>query len=579
MRIFFGVALAITIIISAITGGHVSAVGMINTDNPTVVSDVARTPEPALTVSPTVDPSVLISYIELTNEGLASIELKNTSNNTPVNVASLEVIIYTDAPNSDECVIGGMNGYLLGNQTLGFAHTTTEEQQVNGIYSFSECDVAPVSGQVYYIELHGGNSTIQRFFTLWDENGGAHKLWRGNTTSPQGNQHDFTLQSKSKTSQYSVHGNYLYVPNTTTPLRIIEVAPNPITSCTTLQRQSLDPLCYRYIKIYNDSDATVVLDFLRLRSGNPSTRNSLTYNTSLLSGSVGPNGFAALLIDSDGKDLKIDDSDGTIWFQDVFGVVNYSNTVTPYRDAELVAQQGKSWALDSSDGIWKWAKPSPFTKLNRFFTQEELAHCKEGTIWNEQTGKCDDTNVEDAPKPCNEGWYRFEGTGRCRKIVVVGEGQKPCKEGYYRSEITGRCRKNASTSGNSLKACSSGQYRSPVTNRCRNIVSTSTRKPCSSDQFRNPTTGRCKKIASIEDVALKMCGPGYERNKETNRCRKIKSENIPKAGYVPEKITTQQKDFMGWWAIAGVLVLGVLYGVWEWRFELAKVVSRFVHRS
>jgi hypothetical protein len=124
-----------------------------------------------------------------------------------------------------------------------------------------------------------------------------------------------------------------------------------------------------------------------------------------------------------------------------------------------------------------------------------------------------------------------------------------------------------------LKACADNQYRSPQTNRCRLISSNASASPapCKVGQKRNFETGRCK---AITPTATTACKKGQEKNLETNRCRNIKQ--LSTATYGVKGATNKQQGGMGWymWAvIAGIVLLIVGYGAWEWRDELKKLIE------
>jgi len=129
--------------------------------------------------------------------------------------------------------------------------------------------------------------------------------------------------------------------------------------------------------------------------------------------------------------------------------------------------------------------------------------------------------------------------------------------------------KTAST----LKPCKDGQYRSEETGRCRNIITdVADLVPCAEGQERNPATNRCRSTTIVlGDSDLKPCDPGQERNPETNRCRNIASSDIPKADYAPEQTGAPQTDYTSWFILGGIGLMAVGYGVWEWRFELSKL--------
>lgn len=145
----------------------------------------------------------------------------------------------------------------------------------------------------------------------------------------------------------------------------------------------------------------------------------------------------------------------------------------------------------------------------------------------------------------------------------------PCDAGYSRNELTGRCNKDPEPTV--LAPCGPGEYRNPETNRCRSIATTtSTLAPCDEGEYRNPETNRCKKIES--ESTLQPCAEGYERNPETNRCRKVLgvSTSIPAADFPVESIADTAKTFTAWWVLGGVLLLGLGYAGWEWRYEIAQ---------
>jgi len=127
------------------------------------------------------------------------------------------------------------------------------------------------------------------------------------------------------------------------------------------------------------------------------------------------------------------------------------------------------------------------------------------------------------------------------------------------------------TTKSSVKTCAANQYRSPETNRCRLVSAASSNAPtaCKEGQQRNAETNRCRNIVATTTTA---CKEGQEKNPETNRCRTIKQ--LSTAHYGVKGATTQQQAGMGWYiwaAIAGIVLLIVGYGVWEWREELKKL--------
>jgi hypothetical protein len=121
---------------------------------------------------------------------------------------------------------------------------------------------------------------------------------------------------------------------------------------------------------------------------------------------------------------------------------------------------------------------------------------------------------------------------------------------------------------NTLLPCREGQYRSEETNRCRSIEGAiaAALTPCKEGQERNPETNRCRLVATLANQ-LTPCKEGQERNPETNRCRNV-TTSIPEAAFAVEPMAEGAKAFAGWWALGGIGLLAVGYGVWEWRQEL-----------
>lgn len=150
---------------------------------------------------------------------------------------------------------------------------------------------------------------------------------------------------------------------------------------------------------------------------------------------------------------------------------------------------------------------------------------------------------------CQDGWYLYEPTNRCRKVQAAAT-LAPCKEGQYRSEETNRCRSIALTAKAELK-------------------------PCDDDQFRNPASGRCKKIASVDDLP-KPCQEGYERNPATNRCRKSQTSSMPLAAFPVEPIAPSSATIGVWLAVGAVAACGATYAAWEWRREVAVAMRRVI---
>ncbi len=127
----------------------------------------------------------------------------------------------------------------------------------------------------------------------------------------------------------------------------------------------------------------------------------------------------------------------------------------------------------------------------------------------------------------------------------------------------------------SLSPCKEGQYRSEETNRCRSLaLAVTALAPCDEDEERNPDTSRCRKIASATNTELAPCKEGQERNSETNRCRNIVAAAPPPAAFQPEVVAETGKAFVGWWALGGIGILAIGYGVWEWRQDIRRALQK-----
>lgn len=145
---------------------------------------------------------------------------------------------------------------------------------------------------------------------------------------------------------------------------------------------------------------------------------------------------------------------------------------------------------------------------------------------------------------------------------------KPCPDGQFRNAETNRCN-NIILEAAGLVVCKPGQNRNSETNRCRNVASfASSLKACEPDQYRNPETNRCKNINSASPLA--SCKEGQERNPETNRCRDVASLSSSDIdNQVQDVIAKPSSSQMSWWLAAGSLAGAFIYGLWEWRNDLA----------
>ena len=125
-----------------------------------------------------------------------------------------------------------------------------------------------------------------------------------------------------------------------------------------------------------------------------------------------------------------------------------------------------------------------------------------------------------------------------------------------------------------FRSCEEGKVINETTGNCVKVVTSKTRV-CKKGQYLNTSTGRCKKI---ETKKTKTCKKGYYLNPETNRCRKIKENKGANYSLEPETYD-EESSFMAWYAVLGVVGIGLLYLVYEFRKEIwrlgGKVFRRF----
>ena len=229
-----------------------------------------------------------------------------------------------------------------------------------------------------------------------------------------------------------------------------------------------------------------------------------------------------------------------------FTLVNTTGSVRLYSTDNFLIDEtpiyenpgdGMAWAL--IDGVWQYTNqptPGSANMVSLIETKVEV-----------------DTKID--LQPCADNQYRSPDTNRCRLIETVSSTLVPCQDGQYRSEETNRCRSIASDIV-TLIPCAEGQERNPDTNRCRSVTA-----------------------AVLGASDLVACKEGQERNPDTNRCRNIVS-SIPAAAFAPEQTNEPLNNYIGWWVLAGVGLVAIIYGVWEWRQEIMKLTSKigyFLH--
>lgn len=495
---------------------------------PVVSVNTITAPGPKVLQSTTPD-LVMTSFA--INDGIDFIELYNQSTK-PVDMSQVVVNVSDDVLSAQS--LHFPSGWLLPKHYSTFAQYPS---MIAGSFAFKES--FPILFDVTKITIDYAGSSIQSTDVptgiIWAQ----HKQ-RGNVTLKQTG--DFLTDFTKKTTAATLFSDPLYMPPVDVGgLAIVEVLANARTCAPT--DSSLD--CGDYIKVYNPTDHDIDLAKYRLRIGSKNDTASVTTSFTWHEPTLSPENdelmleshrYFLLRLRNDGGVLSLTNSGSFVWTEDYYGTKIYQEVAYP--DMSSDTRKGISYAYDELASIWRYGIPTPGGS-NIFPLEEDISLA---------------TN---SLKPCRDDQYRSEETNRCRNIITATSVSAPCKEGQYRSEETNRCRSIATAA--------------------------SILKTCSDDQFRNPETGRCKKIASSEELALADCGEGRERNPDTNRCRNIKTVgSVPEAAFAVESVKDTTSAFIGWWALGGVGLLALGYGVWEWRREVLTglvKIGTFFHSS
>ncbi len=125
-----------------------------------------------------------------------------------------------------------------------------------------------------------------------------------------------------------------------------------------------------------------------------------------------------------------------------------------------------------------------------------------------------------------------------------------------------------------FKTCEEGKVINKETGNCVKVA-TVTEKICPEGQYLNILTGRCKKVEKSKE---KTCKEGYYLNPETGRCRKIVSNDGATYKITPEKYETKS-TFVALYAVIGVLAIGLVVLVYEFRNEIKKLFDKVFRRS
>ncbi len=489
-------------------------------------------------IQPSVDSKVspiLITSYSFSGGKLDFIQIHNTSNS----IVSLDgwkagyLAIYEDSSESDVEI--NLSGYLPGKSFAVFSG-----HDISGVDGRFELDGSGVV-KIDSLYIKGLESETYEIKSGAYDNGVRYDMQptsAGNYTSSR----SFTTTDMNK----DLIGGGLYRLPENPVFEIVEILANP-KDCTIEQ---IDDSCYDYIKVYNPTDEDISLDGYSLRIG--FINESIGINNNIpISGQILAKQFGIIKFRSDGKNLDIPMSKGSVWVEDSYNLIHFKESLVEYSDLGGISNKGKSWAR--LGGVWGYGLPNP---------------SGENIQWVDQF----DDEVQNYPD-CKEGWYRNENTGRCRLIPAESSTLVPCKPGQERNPETNRCR-NIVTGESTLTPCKPGQERNSETNRCRNITSSTVSNlvPCKPGQERNPETNRCRNINSSSN-SLTPCKPGQERNPETNRCRNIKATKAPEADFAVSDIEGEIKStFQAWHGFLVLAGLGVVYGLLEWRVSILNFI-------
>lgn len=126
-----------------------------------------------------------------------------------------------------------------------------------------------------------------------------------------------------------------------------------------------------------------------------------------------------------------------------------------------------------------------------------------------------------------------------------------------------------------FRTCEAGKVINEETGNCVKVTSVA-EKICGEGQYLNILTGRCKKIP--ENTGPKECKEGYVLNEETGRCKKIKQNDGATFALVPETYN-ENSNFVALYLVLGVVGVGLIYIVYEFRRDIIRVWKTKLRRS
>ena len=126
------------------------------------------------------------------------------------------------------------------------------------------------------------------------------------------------------------------------------------------------------------------------------------------------------------------------------------------------------------------------------------------------------------------------------------------------------------------RTCEEGKVINEATGNCVKVTVVE-EKVCPVGQYLNPLTNRCKKITVTTDKTTK-CKEGYYLNEETGRCRKI-VENTGANYQLVTETYEEKSSFIALYAVLGVLIVGIICVIFEFRREIQKLWRKVFRRS
>ena len=124
------------------------------------------------------------------------------------------------------------------------------------------------------------------------------------------------------------------------------------------------------------------------------------------------------------------------------------------------------------------------------------------------------------------------------------------------------------------KTCEAGKVINEATGNCVKVANVKT-KTCKEGYYLNPLTGRCRKVETKKE---KICKEGYYLNLATGRCRKIKENKGADYSLEPETYE-ESSSFVALYAVLGVVGVGLLYLIYEFRGDLLRLWRRVCRLS